>query len=187
MKTNFCLGRWSRWGDSPTYNRWPWLGLVCDLSLLRLQTPTALYGITGLFWIAISIVTSRQSSGCMSRCSSWELGGSINRKLSVTVVGRRIRIIVEQSSGDGRRWPVRVSLRLRQPQLVLVHERGLLARPLGLRHRRPPVRTTGRRRVGRSGGRLVLWRRYTTTGPPLMACATRLWKGTTKYYITNIK
>lgn len=25
--------RWSHWGDSPAYNRWPWLGLLCDLSL----------------------------------------------------------------------------------------------------------------------------------------------------------
>lgn len=71
-------------------------------------------------------------------------------------------------------------LRLRQPQLVLVHERGLLARPFGLRHRRPPVRTTGRRRVGRSGGgRLVLWSRHATAGPPLMPLATRLRNGTT--------
>lgn len=90
-----------------------------------------------------------------------------------TVVGRRIDVIVEQASGD-RRWrPVRVPLRLRQPQLVLVHERGLLARPLGLRHRWPPVRTTRRRSrlvLGRRRGRR---RRRTTAGPPLTAARLR--------------
>lgn len=32
---------WSRWGDLPAYNRWPWLGLLCDLSL----TPTNPYSL----------------------------------------------------------------------------------------------------------------------------------------------
>lgn len=70
-----------------------------------------------------------------------------------TVVGRRIDVIVEQASGDGRRRSVGVPLRLRQPQFVLVHERRLLARPLGLRHRRSPVRTTGGRRLLLARGR----------------------------------
>lgn len=72
-------------------------------------------------------------------------------------------------------------LRLRQPQLVLVHKRGLLARPFRLRHRRPPVRAAGRhrrrRRGGRSGGgggRLLLRRHRGTTARPSLTA--RLWQ-----------
>jgi len=103
----------------------------------------------------------------------------INVTLVITVVRGRVGVIVEQSSGD-RRWrPVRVPLRLGQPQLVLVHERGLLARPLGLRHGRPPVRAPGQRHRRRADCRRLLLlrrrgrgRRVTVRTPPL--AATRL-------------
>lgn len=103
---------------------------------------------------------------------------SFNEKVIFTVVGRRIDVIVEQTSGDGRRRSVGVPLCLGQPQLVLVHERGLLARPLGRglrRHRRPSVHATAgrRRRHGRRRMLLLRGRRAATVRPPPLA-ATRL-------------